>query len=141
MPLDKLGLPRRGAMPIHMQLEAGPFGVHCHHSATPQLPLPWHLQQFPRPRLLQPPPPASNVAPQPMACSRNLTIFEYCLLAILLLPQSGPTLQLLSPTAVLPSSLLIRSLLIYEGRKRRRMIHQRTYTPNDGDFYVMELDR
>ena len=51
-------------MPIHMQLEAGPFGVHCHHSATPQLALPWHLQQAPRPRLLQPPLPASNVAPE-----------------------------------------------------------------------------
>ena len=64
MPLDKLGLPCREAMPIHMQLEAGPFGVHCHHSATPQLALPWHLQQVPRPRLLQSPLPASNVAPE-----------------------------------------------------------------------------
>ena len=51
-------------MPIHMQLEAGPFGVHCHHSATPQLALPWHLQQVPRPRLLQSPLPASNMAPE-----------------------------------------------------------------------------
>ena len=64
MPLGKLALPCRGAMPIHMQLEADPFGVHCHHSATPQLALPWHLQQVARPRLLQSPLPASNVAPE-----------------------------------------------------------------------------